>query len=117
MNIFSSLNIPIQQTLTNLSILSLDIKNRLTCQYEQLPLTVIDEISIAPSVRMFNVINHRLRAIKHIQNEFLDGLDVIMSSDFYQAPPIKDYWVFSSLNDIINALAPNFWKTMLNVLN
>jgi hypothetical protein len=31
-----ALNIPIQQTLTNLSNLSLDFKNRLTFQYEQL---------------------------------------------------------------------------------
>jgi hypothetical protein len=66
---------------------------------------------------MFNVIGHRLRAIKHIQNEFFGHLNAIMSSDFYQAPLVKDYWVFSSLNDTINALAPNFWKTMLNVMN
>jgi hypothetical protein len=33
-----------------------------------------------------------------------------MLGDFYQAPPIKHCWVFFSLNDIMNALAPNFWK-------
>jgi hypothetical protein len=32
--IHSTLNIPIQQTLTNLSNLSLNSLNRLTCQYE-----------------------------------------------------------------------------------
>jgi hypothetical protein len=36
-----ALNIPIQQTLTNLSNLSLDSLNGLTCQYEQLQLIVI----------------------------------------------------------------------------
>jgi len=59
---------------------------------------------------MFYVINHQLKAIKHIQNEFFNGLDVIMLSDFYQTPLVKDCWVFSSLNDIVNALAPKFWE-------
>jgi hypothetical protein len=59
---------------------------------------------------LFFVIDHRLRPIKHIQNEFFNGLDVIMPGDLYQTPPVKDCWVFSSLNDIVNALAPNFWK-------
>jgi hypothetical protein len=60
--------------------------------------------------RMFNVINHRLRAIKHIQNKFFCGLDVIMSCEFYQAPHVKDYWIFYSLNDRINALTLNIQK-------
>jgi hypothetical protein len=34
--IHSTLNIPIQQTLTNLSNLSSNSLNRLTCRYEQL---------------------------------------------------------------------------------
>ncbi len=33
-----------------------------------------------------------------------------MLGEFYQTPLIKDCWVFSSLNDTINALTPNFWK-------
>jgi len=33
-----------------------------------------------------------------------------MLGDFYQTPCVKCCWVFSSLNDNINALAPNFWK-------
>jgi hypothetical protein len=46
---------------------------------------VIDEISLV-GARMFNVINNRLNSIKHIQNNFFGGVDVIMISDFYQAP-------------------------------
>jgi len=60
--------------------------------------------------RMFNVRDHWLRAIKHIQNEFFCGLDVIMSCEFYQAPHVKDYWIFYSFNDSISALTPNIWK-------
>jgi len=33
-----------------------------------------------------------------------------MLGDFYQTPLVKDCWIFYSLNDSINALAPNFWK-------
>jgi hypothetical protein len=57
---------------------------------------------------MFNVINNRLRSIKHIQNIFLGGVDVIMTCDFYQAPPMKDSWIFQNIKDNVNALTPNF---------
>jgi hypothetical protein len=43
---------------------------------------VIDEISFV-GVRMFNVIDNRVRSIKHIQNKFSGGVDVIMIGDFY----------------------------------
>jgi hypothetical protein len=68
---------------------------------------VIDEISFF-GARMFNVINNRLRSIKHIQNIFLGGVDVIMTCDFYQAPPMKDSWIFQNIKDNVNALTPNF---------
>ncbi len=99
----------VQQSLTNLSNLSTKFLNRHTCWYEQLQLVIIDEISIV-NARTFYVINHRLKAIKHIQNEFFNGLDVIMLGDFYQTPLVKDCWVFSCFNDIVNALAPKFWE-------
>jgi hypothetical protein len=38
----------------------------------------MDEISFV-GVRMFNVINNVLRSIKHIQNNFFVGVDVIMT--------------------------------------
>jgi hypothetical protein len=43
---------------------------------------VIDEISLV-GAKMLDVINNRLKSIKHIQNKFFDGVDVIMTSDFY----------------------------------
>jgi hypothetical protein len=60
---------------------------------------------------MFNVINNRLRSIKHIQNKVFGGVDVIMTSDFYQIPPMKDSWIFQNIKDNVNALAPNIWQT------
>jgi hypothetical protein len=50
---------------------------------------VIDEISLV-GARMFNIINNRLRSIKHIQNNFFGGVAVIMIGDFYEAPPVKN---------------------------
>jgi len=108
LTIHLTLNKPAQQSLSRLSNFSLDSLNKLTCQYEQLQFVVIDEISIV-GARIFNVIDNRLRSIKHIQNNFFSGIDVIMTSDFFQAPPIKDNCFFQNIKDNINALAPNFW--------
>jgi hypothetical protein len=41
----------------------------------------LDEISLV-GVIMFNVIDNRLRFIKHIENKKIGGVDVIMTSDF-----------------------------------
>jgi hypothetical protein len=71
---------------------------------------VIDEISLI-GVRMFNVMDNRLRPIKHIQNNFFGGVDVIMIGDFFQAPLMKNSWIFQNIKNNINALAPNFWQT------
>jgi len=71
---------------------------------------VIDEISFVDA-RMFNIINNRLRSIKHIQNNYFGGVNVIMIGDFYQTPHVKDSWSFQNIKYNVNALAPNFWQT------
>jgi hypothetical protein len=68
----------------------------------------MDEISLV-GAKMFNHINNRLRSIKHIQNKFFGDVDVIMTSDFYQTPPMKDSWIFQNIKVNVNALPPNFW--------
>ncbi len=50
---------------------------------------MINEISFV-GVKMLNVIDNKLRSIKHIQNNFFGGVDIIMTIDFYQTPPVKD---------------------------
>ncbi len=57
---------------------------------------------------MFNIIDNKLKSIKHIQNKFFGGVDVIMIGYFYQAPPTKDNWIFENIKDTINALTPIF---------
>jgi len=104
------LNILVQQSLSSLLNLSSNLLNRLTCRYEHLQFIVIDEISLV-GVKMFNVVNNMLRSIKHIQNNFFGGVDVIMINEFYQAPPVKDSWIFQNIKDNVNALSPIFWQT------
>jgi hypothetical protein len=38
---------------------------------------------------MLDAINKKRRSIKHVQNKFFGGVDVIVIGYFYQAPPIK----------------------------
>jgi hypothetical protein len=83
------LEIHVQQSLFSIPNLSIDSINRLTCQYEQLRLVVIDEISFV-GARMLNVINNKLSFIKYIQNKFFGDVDVVMKCHFYQTPSIKD---------------------------
>jgi hypothetical protein len=71
---------------------------------------VINEISFV-GVNMLNVINNKLRSIKHIQNKFFGGVDVIMTSGFYQTTSMKDSWIFQNIKKNVNAVTPNFWQT------
>ena len=87
--IHSALHISINQSLSNLNKLSIETLSKLTKQYEQFQFIVIDEISLV-GARMLNAIDQKLRSIKHVQNKFFGGLDVIVTGDFYQAPPIRD---------------------------
>jgi hypothetical protein len=48
-------------------------------------LLVMDEVSLVDN-RMLFFIDCRLHIIKQVHNEFMGGLDVIMTSDFYQTP-------------------------------
>ncbi len=88
LTIHSTLNIHVQQSLSNLPNLSSNSLNMLTCWYEQLQLVMIDEISFV-GAKMFNVIDNRLKSIKHIQNKNFDVVDVIMTSDSIKHPREK----------------------------
>ncbi len=84
--------------------------NKLTCQYEQLQL-VIDESFVG--AKMFNVIDNRLKFIKHIHNKVFGGVDVIMIGKFYQPPTMKDNWIFQNIKNNVSTLPPNFWQTYI----
>ncbi len=59
--------------------------------------------------RMLSFIDRRLHVIKQVHKEFIGGLDVIVTSDFYQATPIQDLWIFKLKTDEFNILGTNFW--------
>ncbi len=110
LTIHSTLLVHVQQSLFSLPNLSTNSLNRLTCQYEQLQIVVINEISFV-GVKMLHVIDNRLRSIKHIQNKFFGDVDVIMIGDFYQAPFINGNWIFQNIKDNVNALTPKNLQT------
>ena len=35
---------------------------------------------------------------------------MIVISDFYQTPPVRDKWIFQKIDEGLSALAPNFWQ-------
>ena len=105
----SALHIPVNQSLSNLKKLSTKTLSKLTKQYEKLKFIVIDEISLVGG-RMLNAIDQISHFIKYVQNKFFGGLDVIVISDFYQAPPVREKWIFQKIDEGLNALAPNFWQ-------
>jgi hypothetical protein len=92
----STLHIYVDQSYFNLEKLSVETLNKLINQYEKLQFIVLDEVSLV-RIRMLNAIDHRLQSIKHVQNNFFGGLDVIVSRVFYQTPPIRDKWVSKKL--------------------
>jgi hypothetical protein len=77
---------------------------------------VIDEISLV-GVKMFNVVNNMLRSIKHIQNNFFGGVDVIMIDEFYQAPLVKDSESFKISKIMLMHYHQFFGKHMSDVMN
>lgn len=50
--------------------------------YDQLWILMINEISLKDN-RMLTFIDYRLCAIKQVHNQFMSGLNVIMTCDFY----------------------------------
>jgi len=110
------LNIIVQKSLFSFSNVSSHSLNWFTCQYKQLQLVIMDEISLI-GVRMFNVINNRLMSIKHIKYIFLACFHGIITCDFYQSPLVKDSWIFQNIKDNINALTLFFGRFMFNVIN
>lgn len=68
---------------------------------------MINENSLV-SVRMFNVIDNKLRFIKYVNNDLFGNLDLIVISDFYQAHLVNYNLIFQSEIDDLNALASIF---------
>jgi hypothetical protein len=59
---------------------------------------------------VLSFIDHRLQIIKQVHNQFMVGLDAIMTNDFYQGPLICISWIFSSKNIGFDIFASIFWN-------
>jgi len=49
---------------------------------------------------MLTFIDSRLHVIKQVHNQFMGGLDTIMTADLYQAPLVWDSWIFKSKTNL-----------------
>jgi hypothetical protein len=76
--------------------------------YDQLCLLVIDEVFLVGN-RMLSFIDRKLHIIKQVHNEFMGGLNVIMTSDFYQAPLVRNLWILKPITNTFNIIALNYW--------
>jgi hypothetical protein len=79
-----ALKIPLNKNLTQLNTSSDEKYYTFTKTYDfYLFLLVIDKISLVKKI-MLTFINHKLCIIKQVHNEFMHGLDIIMTTIFYQ---------------------------------
>jgi hypothetical protein len=53
---------------------------------------------------MLFFIDHRLCILKQVHNEFMGGLNVIMTGYFYQALLIQNSWIFKPITNNFNTI-------------
>jgi len=58
---------------------------------------------------MLTFIDHKLCVIKQVHNQFMGGLDVIMIRNFYQAPLVRNSWIFKFKTNSLNIFGTNLW--------
>ncbi len=56
---------------------------------------------------MLSFIDSRLCIIKQVHDDFMGGLNVIMLSDFYQAPLVRNSWILKPRLDGLNIFGTN----------
>jgi hypothetical protein len=106
--IHSALAIPINKNFKKFKALNDERCDISIKTYTQFQLLILNEITLVGN-RMLSFIDHKLRIIKKVLDNFMGGLDVIMSSDFYQDPSIQDSWIFKPRLDGLNILETFFW--------
>jgi hypothetical protein len=99
-----TLEFPLNKNLTYFNALSDERWNIFIKTYDQLCLFVIDEISLIGN-RKLSFIDHRLCIIK----QFMGGLNVIMTGDFYQTLLVRDSWIFKPITNTLKTITLNYW--------
>jgi hypothetical protein len=85
--IHSRLSLPLD--CKHLQSLLVERLNSLSKTYDELQLLVLDEVYLIVS-GIFSFIDVHLRSIKHTHNHLFGNMDIIITSDLYQSPPIRD---------------------------
>jgi hypothetical protein len=106
--IHSTFEFPLNKNLTEFNAISDERWNIFIKTYDQLCLLVIDEVSLIGN-RMLSFIDHRLCIIKQVHNEFMGGLNVMMTNDFYQTLLVWDSWIFKPIANTFNNITLNYW--------
>jgi hypothetical protein len=107
-----ALAIPLNRGINELKSFPNEKKDNLIKSHGQLCLLIISLIIN----QMLTFIDQRLRVIKQVHNQFMGGLDVIMTNDFYQAPLVKDSWIFKPKLDGFNIFGTNFLTSACKML-
>jgi hypothetical protein len=103
------LAIPLNKNYIELKALSDEKCYLLIKTCNQLQMLIIMEISLV-SNRMLTFIDCKLGDTKQTPKEFMGGLDVIMTSDFYQGSPIQESLISKSRTNGLNIFGTNFWQ-------
>ena len=95
--------------------LTSDTLNSLHCQFRDVKLLIIDEISMVGH-RMLSYINLRLQQI-NCTTKLFGGLSIIAVGDLFQLKPVFDGWIFENLKEDYGPLAMNLWTDHFKVFN
>lgn len=90
----------------------LSLKNEkldtLSKHFQQLCVILIDEASLVGATTLYQI-DKRLRKILHTPTSYFGNVDMIFSSDFYQANPVRDSLIFENPKINKNTIPYNFW--------
>ncbi|KAE9521404.1 hypothetical protein AGLY_018226 [Aphis glycines] len=100
LTLHSAFKLPLNQFAGLLQKLSSDISNTLRCQFANVKLLIIDEISMV-GIKTLGYIDQRLRSILRINKPFGD-INVIVFGDFFQLAPVLATPLYDSFEEILS---------------
>jgi len=100
LTLHSAFKLPLNQFAGLLPKLSSDISNTLRCQFANVKLLIIDEISMV-GIKTLGYIDQRLRSILRINKPFGD-INVIVFGDFFQLAPVLATPLYDSFEEILS---------------
>jgi len=100
LTLHSAFKLPLHQFAGLLPKLSSDISNTLRCQFVNVKLLIIDEISMV-GIKTLGYIVQRMRSILRINKPFGD-INIIVFGDFFQLSPVFSTPLYESFEEILS---------------